>query len=478
MEEVKFTTSMDTYIKNKEELIEQLSEVISYSQNIPRELIHVDKILDDWYKNKKHFIQLFHNQFIYECPEPITFTLDKNSKRNAKNKFELYIQERVENNYSFLKYICYLSVNEFFNNLTDQDYIIDDIIIPKGNKVVKSFKYFINNIDLLKEVQSEASRVIQSNSVTGTLCFSVHPLDFLSISENDCGWRSCHSLDGDYRAGNLNYMVDNVTFICYLKTNKAAVLPHFPDSLLWNSKIWRVLLYMTEDRAMLFAGKPYPFLSNEGLNICLQKLNEINKNFSWKENWIDEQFSTFSDSKGTKFYLDNMIPVGNVFKRLTEVIQNNPKTLQFNDLLQSSSWYPHWTYKENYWLDNGTGCSNDMTTVLRVGKPCRCPICQQEYIVTSDIMACLDCSNTYQIGEAYQECEMCGNLVPPDELFYLNWSGMLVCQHCYETELYQCDVCGISDIGAIVKYHDYDNQCLCPDCWNEKLKLKENVSEE
>lgn len=31
MGEVKFTTSIDTYIKNKEELIEQLSEVISYS---------------------------------------------------------------------------------------------------------------------------------------------------------------------------------------------------------------------------------------------------------------------------------------------------------------------------------------------------------------------------------------------------------------------------------------------------------------
>ena len=28
--------------------------------------------------------------------------------------------------------------------------------------------------------------------------------DYLSLSENAFNWRSCHALDGEYRAGNLS----------------------------------------------------------------------------------------------------------------------------------------------------------------------------------------------------------------------------------------------------------------------------------
>lgn len=84
--------------------------------------------------------------------------------------------------------------------------------------------------------------LIQEDKVTGILCLSIHPLDYLSLSENTYNWRSCHALDGEYRAGNLSYMMDNTTVVCYLKGEDEAELPHFPAEVKWNSKKWRMLL--------------------------------------------------------------------------------------------------------------------------------------------------------------------------------------------------------------------------------------------
>ena len=115
--------------------------------------------------------------------------------------------------------------------------------------------------ETVKRLQTQASMIIQENKVIGKLCFSVHPLDYLSISETTYNWRSCHALDGEYRAGNLSYMLDDSTIICYLKSNKETKLPNFPDDVLWNSKKWRLLLHFSENLDVCFSGRQYPFFS-------------------------------------------------------------------------------------------------------------------------------------------------------------------------------------------------------------------------
>ena len=91
--------------------------------------------------------------------------------------------------------------------------------------------------------------------MSGDFCISIHPLDFLTSSVNTYNWRSCHALDGEYRAGNLSYMVDKSTIICYLKGANNAKLPMFPDDVPWNSKKWRVLIYVSDYWDLLFAGR-------------------------------------------------------------------------------------------------------------------------------------------------------------------------------------------------------------------------------
>ena len=98
----------------------------------------------------------------------------------------------------------------------------------------------------------------------------MHPLDFLSLSENNSNWRSCHALDGDYRAGNLNYMADDVTIVAYIKSSSGdEKLREFPKSVPWNNKKWRALLFINED--VCYLGRQYPFAA-AGVEDLLEKV--------------------------------------------------------------------------------------------------------------------------------------------------------------------------------------------------------------
>ncbi len=50
---------------------QQFIEVIQYSQRIKNP--KVDKLFDEWYNNKKEFINLFGGRLIYEYPEVVRF---------------------------------------------------------------------------------------------------------------------------------------------------------------------------------------------------------------------------------------------------------------------------------------------------------------------------------------------------------------------------------------------------------------------
>ena len=127
--------------------------------------------------------------------------------------------------------------------------------VKLGMKLVKAFKFFEQDKVTLETIQNEASRLIQEDKIEGKLRVSVHPLDFLSASENTYNWRSCHALDGEYRAGNLSYMCDRSTVMVYLCTEDKKKLPRFPASVPWYSKKWRMLLHFSDNWDMIFAGR-------------------------------------------------------------------------------------------------------------------------------------------------------------------------------------------------------------------------------
>lgn len=102
------------------------------------------------------------------------------------------------------------------------------------------------------------SQVLNEKSVSGTLCLSIHPLDFMTMSDNDCGWSSCMSWaeHGDFRQGTVEMMNSNCVIVAYLKSSTDYEISHC-NKYYWNSKRWRELFIVNNGLIAGIKGYPY-----------------------------------------------------------------------------------------------------------------------------------------------------------------------------------------------------------------------------
>lgn len=156
---------------------------------------------------------------------------------------------------------------------------------PKGGKIARFFK-FILNVLTLKDTEkayfeeqvanfcTDLSRQRQTDSFKGTLCISIHPMDYFTMSDNGYNWHSCMSWhnDGEYKAGTLEMCNSNSVIVAYLKGTAP-----FGN---WNSKRWRELFVVTED--MILGVKGYPFASTALEDEVMTMIRELaEKNCGW-----------------------------------------------------------------------------------------------------------------------------------------------------------------------------------------------------
>ena len=168
------------------EIKQQFDRVISYSQGIDSP--KTKELFQRFLKAKKEIIDWFGGELIYEIG-PVSFDLDEKTKDYT---LETFI-ENVSYTYNNMPLASFISSNKegFFNNTVINEFSLSDgKKIPKGMKLVKAFKYFEEDKHLLEDIQNYASRIIQEDKITGTLCFSVHPfyLDIQRWRTNRC----CH----------------------------------------------------------------------------------------------------------------------------------------------------------------------------------------------------------------------------------------------------------------------------------------------
>lgn len=314
-----------------------------------------------------------------------------------------------------------------------------------------------------EDVRQKLSMLIQSNKVTGTLCISIHPLDYLSASENNHGWRSCHALDGEYRAGNISYMLDNCTIIAYLRSNGDPVnLPRFPRDVKWNDKKWRVYLHVDRVNKIIYAGRQYPFHTDRGLELiadmirnlwwfmeaderqaAVEHANRVSHRNEWDEETYKQHFISYHrfhhwglkgpvvindepmDFCDTKFIVSGdrwgdgvkIVPGKNY-------IHNKDEALNFNDVIQSHTYSP-WilSYSEEFRNDYLPPAVN---TPLLVGEGVPCICCGERAAHDSDTLLCSRCHDQ---DVEYMCCEICGDEYPSDALEYVPGHGY-VCPDC------------------------------------------------
>lgn len=403
------------FSKKIKKIQEQFELVIHYSQEIPKvpgqRFVNTDSLFEEWLEAKRDFIEAFGGKLIVELPGKVTFELSQEEKIKRVKDF----LTAVDCNYDNPDLARFIDIQKsgFYENKVVEDFEYNGEKIPKGMKVIKAFKFFEKNPKKLENLQNAASMLIQEDKITGVLCLSVHPLDYISASENCHSWHSCHALDGDYRAGNLSYMVDKHTIMCYLRADNCDyILPDFPTEVPWNSKKWRIWIHLSDNWDIIFAGRQYPFTSNVGLNLAKKELIEPTLNIRFTD--FTNQYLTGGiklKMEGENFLpsfeedlFDKYMVINSKAVPLQDVIVDAPGSLNFNDLLRSSCYVPQYAYRVKQFTHWYWGDSHYRTVV------------HNTYDESDRILP------KFRIGGRVS-CVMCGN--------QLDYSGSFVCGECY-----------------------------------------------
>lgn len=413
--------------------------------------------MDKWLEAKRDFIEAFGGKVIFEVPIPITFHLTEKDMESRVTELINYIDDTYGND--TLENFIMTNVSGFHDNVVQSTWERDGKRIARGSKLIKSFKHFAQG-KALDDIQTRASQIIQENTITGTLCFSVHPLDYLSSSENTYNWRSCHALDGEYRAGNLSYMLDKATVVCYLKGGDNVKLPMFPEDVKWNNKKWRMLLYVSDNWDIIFAGRQYPFTSAQGAELARNWfLQRIHKDPWTYCGWTDPVIAEVPDSYGHNYDLNShYIMIRGKLQPIEEIVIDCKDALHFNDVLKSSCYIPHYTaYNNRPWF-------REDVSKVHVGASCNCLRCGRQPIRITETFMCDECDMEYGAfnEDIYTICDCCGRRIYIEDANEVDDDE--VCNDCLLSQCFLCEDCEEIHYNEDKVYLEEEDMYVCADC--------------
>ena len=426
------------------ELTKQVEDIITYSQVYDFN-IDCSEMIRIWYANKKKFLDAF-NGPIYFSDTQIEIDLSEEEKDKQFKIFMQQLEERADKpcpEYDEITFGEWLSQNrsEFFENRTSSVVINTDM--KMGSKLLKNFKYFFSK-DELREVQDLASQFIQRNKIKGYLYLSVHPVSFLTISENRSNWRSCHALDGEFRSGNLSYLQDDVTIVAGLCSLEQKKLRCMPQGMSWYDNKWRMLIHFTNNGKFCYFNKQYPFYSERIKDYVTYLINEaLKSSFT-----VPSSYRSFRSVKtGKNNYTlptNHFIIMGKVYDSLDVIHDGTRKEIFYNDLVHSHNYlpevafdkkaiqnpeYPYYTiYEVGEYADNPDFMKADMEIVI--GLHPKCCKCGEDYLSYSDSFVCEYCEEKGFYSQA-RKCSYCGHIIYDDEKSYEH-DTEIVCGNCHK----------------------------------------------
>lgn len=127
----------------------------------------------------------------------------------------------------------------------------------------------------------EHSMVLNNAKQHGKICLSIHPLDFMTMSDNESNWQSCMSWQdyGCYRMGTVEMMNSPMVVVAYLASSTPMTIKNGE----WNNKKWRQLFVINEH--VITEVKPYPYIDEDLTKTCLSWLNELAGNVYSEDNF-------------------------------------------------------------------------------------------------------------------------------------------------------------------------------------------------
>ena len=274
-----------------------------------------------------------------------------------------------------------------------------------------SSPYYQEIFDDIRKLQSMANN---KADLYGNLCISIHPLDYMTMSDNACDWESCMRWNyGDYRLGTVEMMNSPCVVVGYLESKAPFYLDgDYSKQYPWSNKKWRSLFVVTKD--CIAAVKGYPYQSEE-LN------DEI-------LDWLKELAET---NLGWKYDLGQVITKDN-----HTIVNRTTGEIMFKKRIAFGTEYMY----------------NDFYTL--VGHPA--------YLNSSINF------NEIIFYSGLAQCMQCGDIIDFDDKDYIDEGGSLVCGQCLGAYRY-CEACGerLPGNDAYWYYTDKGEGPYCEYCFNE-----------
>lgn len=377
-----------SYEKSKEELVRTLAHEL-YNDN------KSDKFINEFYQ------KLRDNLWLKEGGK------DWNAFENLKTLVEISEDSTV------------LVSNIYDGATIVVKYKDKEVVVQTGCKAVKILgklsDLFGIDRDLYEAFRIKHSMVLNQKKITGTLCLSIHPMDYVTMSDNAHNWDSCMRwMDdpGEYRLGTIEMMNSAYVVVAYVHTDREMCFD-FEGS--WNSKKWRQLLIVTPD--LILGNKQYPYENNFLQEYALSWLRELASEFPG--------YGPYSENTIGVMNATNYTPIGNG----KEVFFDLEFNYMYNDIYDKRLSYFNPNYEYNTYAMNLSGPA--------ICLDCGC-IMPTEGNNESSVI-CRNCS-----GEFF--CEICDEWMDgePCEL-----DGEIMCEWCYNERVAYCDSCG--------EDHDYHN---------------------
>ena len=419
-----------------------------------REMESLDVILNEWSKKKKNLCKLLGNNLILRRPYAyITESDALLEELQHNNRFE-------EKPYTDFKYWWNRNVTiGFYETYPDLWGLAATLITPytlvhnqyedetkifvfpdeekykvsKGMRPMRIIskiaqKYHCDE-RLLEDFRIWHSQLLNTQRMDGELCLSIHPLDYMTMSDNDNGWSSCMNWrnPGDYRCGTVECMNSPFIVIAYLHSPKHTMkIKNIDCDWEWNSKRWRELFIIHPE--VITEIKGYCFQDENLTNTALMWIKELaHNNLGW--DYDDDEININSTYKfdekhdlSFRFYPDNYMYNDFGTLDLHRARINREKIGKYQNTDNNirgymNEWQTPRDDKWHYMLE------------LPYGGKATCMWCGSE-IEDKDRDNAVMCSRCD--GGVY--CTYCGDYIPSYNKFYVDELDGPICESCYDYE--------------------------------------------
>ena len=255
-----------------------------------------DTFLQEWNRNKTKLYHLLNDQFIYSFPveysqpeEQIRELIDNDMCEIRQmpfyQKFRTWVGLLRDDDFAYgtSPYIdSYIMDNMFSSALCTGKWTVsvtfnDGFTVTRGSKILHTLNRLNNHFKIATKEEYDAysqkiSTYFNQKKVKGTFNLSIHPLDYMTMSDNNSSWTSCMSWveNGCYRRGTLEMMNSPIVVVGYLASDRS---PFYFDGYTWNNKKWRVLYIV--DNNIITSIKSYPYYNENLIRAGLDKLREL-----------------------------------------------------------------------------------------------------------------------------------------------------------------------------------------------------------